>query len=163
MGTASAAAPGTMGTLVRHHHDQVCPQHSHLYTSSHAVHIAAVSCMAIRSLRGGSSPAPGTGGITHPPASVQPHSSCSSPTEHPNGPPCPWVSCERIHQAAAPLSSGCARQRRRICAVMHHQLTARYYKTLPTGLKRLEKPRSGFSWSHAQRPVSLTLEKNASL
>lgn len=70
VGTASAAAPGTMGTLVRHHHDQVCPQHSHLYTSSHAVHIAAVSCMAIRSLRGGSSPAPGTGGY-YPPASLR--------------------------------------------------------------------------------------------
>lgn len=44
---------------------------------------------------------------------------------------------------------------------MHHQLTAHYYKTLPTGLKRLEEPRSGFSWSHAQRPVPLTLEKKS--
>lgn len=41
---------------------------------------------------------------------------------------------------------------------MHHQLTAHYYKTLPTGLERLEEPRSGFSWFHAQRPVPLTLE-----
>lgn len=47
---------------------------------------------------------------------------------------------------------------RRNCAAMCHQLTAHYYKTLPPGFKRLEESRSGFSWSHSQRSVPLTLE-----
>lgn len=82
-----------------------------------------------------------------------------NPIVHPEGPPCPCVSCVSIRHAAAP----CARAAARGGAVgtaqkCNHQLTAHYYKTLPTGLKRLEEPRSGFSWSRAQKPVPLTLE-----
>lgn len=160
VGTASAAAPGTIGTIPWQHRD-----HPSVPTALAPLHLQPRRAHSICELRGslqcGGVEVPqlrAQGGITHPAASVQPHSSCSSPTEHPNGPPCPWVSCERIRHAAAPLSGGCARQRGRSCAVMHRQLAARYCKTLPTGLKRLEKPCSGFSWSHAQRAVPLTLE-----
>lgn len=156
---------------------RVCPQRFPLCPYAHSVRgLCGCSKRAgwkAQQLRGGfSTPAPrsvtaltraasaGAEGVL---AAHRPRSSCSSSTGSAwrirTGLPAPGFPARASITLRPPLlSGGCARQRGRNCAAMHHQLTAHYYKTLPTGLKRLEEPRSGFSWSHAQKPVPLTLE-----